>query len=75
MWRFFRSPVTRDIRVTIYPIYSTVTINLQQTIFKPESEIVIPCSISVCNHFILANLASKREYEILQKLNFESPMT
>jgi len=39
--------VSRDIQVTIYPIYTSVDINLEKAIFKPETEIIIPCSIKV----------------------------
>ena len=48
----FSSPVSRDVKVTIYPIYSSVEISLEKSIFKPESDIVIPCSIKVFWYYL-----------------------
>jgi hypothetical protein len=44
---FFSSPAFRDLRVIVFPIYSTVKISLDKSIFKPETDIVIPCSVKV----------------------------
>ena len=39
--------MSRDVTVTIYPLYSNVDIALEKSIFKPEEEVIIPCNVKV----------------------------
>ena len=38
-------PASADIRVIVYPLMTAVSIKVDKSIFKPESDVVIPCTI------------------------------
>lgn len=38
-------PASKEIEVIVYPLYSEANIKLEKSIFKPESDLVIPCEV------------------------------